>query len=203
MCECVCVWVYIYIYIYVYMCVCMYTHVIGMEVTKSNTSYICVSVRVCVNVYICVYICMCVYVFIHMRVIYICTHTRTHAQAIGMEVTSQTPAVWWVYGITHSYVWRDSFICVTWLIHMYDVTHWNMWHNLFVWYERRSPSQTPTMCWVIDSFIFTMCGSFIRATWLIDMCDITHSFDTKDGYQVKRHLCVEWPSQTLHGGEDP
>jgi len=26
-------------------------------------------------------------------------------------------------------VWHDSFICVTWLIHMCDMTHSDVWHN--------------------------------------------------------------------------
>jgi len=30
---------------------------------------------------------------------------------------------WFIRDMTHSYVWHDSFICVTWLIHMYDMTH--------------------------------------------------------------------------------
>jgi len=28
-----------------------------------------------------------------------------------------------MWDLTHIYVWRDSYICVTWLIHMWDVTH--------------------------------------------------------------------------------
>ena len=47
--------------------------------------------------------------------------------------------------MTHSYVRHDSFICVTWLIHMCDMTHSYVRHD-----------------------------SFILATWLIDMCDTTH-----------------------------
>ena len=27
------------------------------------------------------------------------------------------------HDLTHWYVWHDSFICVTWLIHMFDLTH--------------------------------------------------------------------------------
>ena len=46
--------------------------------------------------------------------------------------------------MTHSYVWHDSFICVTWLIHMCDMTHSYVWHD-----------------------------SFICVTWLIRMCDVT------------------------------
>jgi len=36
------------------------------------------------------------------------------------------------WDMTHSYVWHDSFICVTWLIHMCDVTHLYVWHDSFV-----------------------------------------------------------------------
>ena len=49
--------------------------------------------------------------------------------------------------MTHSYVGHDSFICVTWLIHMCDMTHSYVWHS-----------------------------SFICVTWLIHMWDMTHSY---------------------------
>ena len=49
-------------------------------------------------------------------------------------------------GTTHSYVWHDSFICLTWLIHMYDMTHSYVWHV-----------------------------SFICMTWLIHMGDMTRA----------------------------
>ena len=49
--------------------------------------------------------------------------------------------------MTHSCVWHDSFMCVTWLIHMCDMTHSCVWHY-----------------------------SFIYVTWLIHMCDMTHSY---------------------------
>jgi len=50
-------------------------------------------------------------------------------------------------GIESSYVWCDSFICVTWLIYMCDMTHSYVWHD-----------------------------SFICVTWLIRTCEITHSY---------------------------
>jgi len=43
-------------------------------------------------------------------------------------------------------VWHDSFTCVTWLIHMCDMTHSHVWHD-----------------------------SFTCVTWLIHMCDMTNS----------------------------
>ena len=34
-----------------------------------------------------------------------------------------------VCDLTHSFVWHDLFICVTWLIHVYDMTHSYVWHG--------------------------------------------------------------------------
>jgi len=68
--------------------------------------------------------------------------------------------------VTHSYVWHDSFmcvpwfihICVTWLIHMCDVTHLHVWRD-----------------------------SFINETWPIHMCDMTHWYVRHDSL-----ICVTW-----------
>ena len=51
--------------------------------------------------------------------------------------------------VNHAFVrvWCDSFICVTWFIHMCDMTHSYVWHD-----------------------------SFISVTWLIHMCDMIHSY---------------------------
>ena len=48
--------------------------------------------------------------------------------------------------MTHSCLWLDFLICVTWLIHTCDMTHSCLWHDLL-----------------------------IRVTWLMHTCDITHS----------------------------
>ena len=67
---------------------------------------------------------------------------------------------------THSYVWHDSFIhvtwpfiYVTWLIHICDMTHSYMWHD-----------------------------SFICVTWLIHMCGVSHSYMWRDSLQLP--FCV-------------
>jgi len=44
--------------------------------------------------------------------------------AVCCSVFATTEAI----GFT-SYLWHDSFICVTWRIHMCDMTHPNMWHD--------------------------------------------------------------------------
>jgi len=46
--------------------------------------------------------------------------------------------------MTRSYVWHDSIICVTWLVHMCHMTRSYVWHD-----------------------------SFICVTWLVHMCDMT------------------------------
>jgi len=71
--------------------------------------------------------------------------------------------------LRHSYVWHDSFICVTWLISicMCDMTHSYVWH---------------------DSFLY------ICVTWLIHMCGMTHSwmYVCHDSF-----ICVTWPLRCI------
>jgi len=67
---------------------------------------------------------------------------------------------WLIYmcDVTHLYAWRDSFICVTWLIHMRDVTHSYVWRDSFI-----------CVTWLRLSLSFTLC---ICVTLLIYMCDV-------------------------------
>ena len=61
---------------------------------------------------------------------------------------------------------HDSFICVTWPIHMCDMTHSYVWHDLFIcviWLNH--------MCDMTHSYLWH--DSFICAIWLIYMCDMT------------------------------
>ena len=79
--------------------------------------------------------------------------------------------------VTHSYVWRDSFVRVTWLLSMCDMTHSYVWHD-----------------------------SLICVTWLNGMCDMTHSYLTwlihvgHDSLTPDMiHSCVTW---LIHVGHD-
>jgi len=47
-----------------------------------------------------------------------CSHAFLHPDAYMCDVT-------------HSYMWHDSFICVTWLIHMCDIPRRYVWHDSF------------------------------------------------------------------------
>jgi len=75
-----------------------------------------------------------------------------------------------IWDMTHSYVGHDSFICGTWLIHMWDMTHSYVGHD-----------------------------SFICETWLIHMCDMTHPHVWHDSCRVIdrignpiRHVKYKW-----------
>ena len=61
-------------------------------------------------------------------------------------------------------MWHDSFICVTWLIHMCDMTHSYMWHD-----------------------------SFIYVTWLIHICNMTQSDMLHDSF-----IYVTWLNHAWH-----
>jgi len=71
--------------------------------------------------------------------------------------------------MTHSYVWHDSFICLTWLIHVCDMTHSYVWHDSFI-----------CVIWLIHicdaTHPYVWHDSSICVTWLIHMCDMTHSY---------------------------
>jgi len=78
--------------------------------------------------------------------------------------------------LTAAQVGHDSFICVTWFIHMYDMFHSYMWCALFV-----------CVLHIYVCFIYgwehvlvvnAVADSDRRAgrTWLIHMCDMTYSY---------------------------
>jgi len=75
--------------------------------------------------------------------------------------------------MTHSSVWHDSFICVTWLIHLCDMTHSSVWHDSFIcvtWLNVQVLGGT-----IVNTLTPSFGGhdSFILETWLISLCDMT------------------------------
>jgi len=99
-------------------------------------------------------------------------------------------------------LWHDSFICATWLIHKCDMTHSYVRHDSFIcvtWLILMCDMTHPHV-WH-DSFICTTwliqkCdmsrwnvwhGLFICVTWLIHVCDMTHSYAWHDSF-----ICVTW-----------
>jgi len=111
--------------------------------------------------------------------------------------------------MTHSYVRRDPFFCVTWLIHMCDLAAFgsvNRSHTgLAVWHAQDDSFICETWlihaCDVPHSYMWH--HLFKSVTWLmtafgsmispdtglaVDMCDMTHSYVWRDAF-----FCVTWP----------
>jgi len=81
---------------------------------------------------------------------------------------------WLVCVVTHSGVWGDALKCVTWPIHMCDMTYSNVWHDSFA---------RVCLCVYICDMTHSDVCIFISVSWLICICDITHSWLI--------HLCVK------------
>ena len=92
---------------------------------------------------------------------------------------------------TRCYACHDRFTCVTWLIHMCDMTGSYVWHDWFMCIP--GLIHTPYSYVGHDSFIcvkwfihmwdithsYTSCvNTDLRATWLFHKCDRTAAFDT-------------------------
>jgi len=83
-----------------------------------------------------------------------------------------------------SHVWHDSFICVTWLIHMCDMTHSYVWHDSFV-----CVTWLIHMCDMTRPYVLQV--SFICFTWAIHMCDVTRPCVWHDAC-IFVHEHTEW-----------
>ena len=75
--------------------------------------------------------------------------------------------------MTHSYLWHDSFICVTWLIHMCDMTPSYVWHDSFICVDM--------------THSYERYDSIKIVTWLVHMWDMTHAYVRHDAF-----ICETW-----------
>jgi len=88
--------------------------------------------------------------------------------------------------VTRSYVWRDSFPFVTWLVPMCDISHFYVWHDSFLCStcliaSKMQPNAGRDVkeCGVTHSYVVHMTrsyvwrDSFLRVPWLVDMCATT------------------------------
>jgi len=76
---------------------------------------------------------------------------------------------------TPSHVWHGSFIFVTWLIHMRDMTHPYVWHDSFIYV-----TWLTHMCDMTHSYVRH--DAFICVTWLILVRDKTHRYVWRDAF---------------------
>ena len=82
--------------------------------------------------------------------------------------------------MTHSYVWHDSFTCVTGLIHMCDMTHSCVWSDSFICVK-----WPIHMCDVPHSYVWQHSSTCV--TWIIQKLDTAHSYVWHDS-----SICVTW-----------
>jgi len=111
---------------------------------------------------ICVICVMCVMCdMTHSCVLRIWIHSYAYTRWCCMTML--------LCGETHLYVWHDSFICVTWLNQMHNMTCSYVWHHSYVWH-----------------------ASFICVTWLIHMRDINYLYVWHDSFICSgmTHSCV-------------
>ena len=97
--------------------------------------------------------------------------------------------------LTHSCVWHDSFICVTWIIHLSVrcdslVSGCAVTHLIHEWIH--SCDLTHPYVWYNSCSVWP--DSFIRVTWLIHSCDLTHSYVWYNSCSVRpdSSICVIW-----------
>jgi len=100
----------------------------------------------------------------------ICITESSPTGAIS-SATSSTAYLWHVCDMTHSCLWHDSFIRVTWPVHMCDthMTHLCVWHESFicVTWLIYGCDMTPSYVWH---------DSFMGVTWGLHMCDATYVY---------------------------
>jgi len=110
----------------------------------------------------------------------------------------QAPFVWNLSNATwlRSYVRLDSLICVTWLIHMCDMTHSYVWHYdvLVICVRRRGDMPfflEPTEC---DGSIFGICqiwhDNLIVERWCFTLYVCTHNSSPYKRSLLGRLSCV-------------
>jgi len=118
----------------------------------------------------------------------VCDMTRSYVwlETVDWMVHDSFVCVTWLIrmcDMTHWYVWHDSFTCVTWLVHMWDMTHLYVWHDSFT-----CVTWLIHMCDMTHSYVWH--DSFMFVTWLIHVCDMTHSLCILCADAIRSPMCV-------------
>ena len=109
--------------------------------------------------------------------------------------------------MTHSYVWHDGFICVAWLVRMFDTTHFLRammhscgWLDTFTRVTRlvHACPMTYSCIRTTSHVLSTRACSPRCMTWRIHMRDMTHSHLTWQIHMCyMTHLCMRTVSHVL------
>ena len=128
-------------------------------------------------------------------------HTATHCNTLQHTATHSRFVEEIPYfascDMLHAYVWHDSFICVTCLIHMHNMPHSCVWHASFT-----SVTSLIHMCDMPHSYMWY--ASCICVTSLIHMCDMPHSFVWQAAFTSVTcliHSCDKPPDAVRLGAE--
>jgi len=120
-------------------CVCVHVTIVLYfhEAILPGPSYfapLCYSVLQCVTVCCSVLQCIAVY-YSALQCVAVCCSVLQYVAVCCSVMQCVSPrrptALGYPRDTTHSYAWHDSFICMTWLILMRDMT------NLFTWHASR------------------------------------------------------------------
>jgi len=96
---------------------------------------------------------------------FICVTRHIHMRYDASFICDMMP---YSYVMPHSYV--------TWLIHIWHMTHSYVWHNTFI--RDMTPHSYVTWCLIHTWCLIRMwLDSFTYGTWLIHMCETTHSYE--------------------------
>jgi len=135
--------------------------------------------------YICIYIhmCMCVCVYDIHEYFYEIDSSYTYAYTIVKII--------YTCNMTHWYMWCDSLMYETWLIHIYDMTHGRMWHDSIKSVKRAAWMSHDTHENVYTIQIWISCTQHAQADRIAELedrlqvrdffkCVMTHSYGSFD-----------------------
>jgi len=87
----------------------------------------------------------------------------------------------------HSYVWHDSFLCVTWLIHMCDMTSIYVWHVSFMCCYKQLPHAFICITYEVSHICHTYDMSHMCHTY-----EVSHIWSVTQIHTYVTHMSHMW-----------